>query len=438
FIEDAVPGDVLDVKILRKKKGYYQGVPHHFVKYSPARQEPACSHFIDCGGCKWQHFRYENQLFEKEKIVREAFARIGKVDVEQVDKILPAPAEYHYRNKMEFSFSNQRWKTKLEILNDKPISEEVALGLHPPGFFNKVVDLQQCLLMSQPADDIRNFIRDYALRKNLSFYDPVRHTGFLRNMILRNSTLGEWMLVMSFGYEDEVERKDLLNAVTEQFPSITSLNYAINEKKNDTLFDQHIICYKGAESIREKLGDLVFRIRPKSFFQTNSLQAHRLYQVVRKFADLNQEDIVYDLYTGTGSIALFVASDCKEIIGVEEIYDAISDAKENAKNNGIHNAHFYVGDVKNVFTEDLLNRHGRPDVVITDPPRGGMNEKVVVSILNAKPRKVVYISCNPATQARDIAILAAQYRVLQIQPVDMFPHTSHIENVALLMRRDEK
>jgi 23S rRNA (uracil1939-C5)-methyltransferase len=436
FLEGVVPGDILDVTVIRKKKGYFQGIPHRFIEPSSARQQPSCVHFEDCGGCKWQHFKYENQLVEKEKIVKDAFARIAKVDVRNVQPILAAPSEYYYRNKMEFSFSNQRWKTKGEISSSSnEIEPEVALGLHPPRFFNKVVDLRQCLLMKQPADDIRNFIRKYAVENKLSFYDPTNHRGFLRNMILRNTTLGHWMLILSFGYEEERERIRLLDTIAQQFELINSLHYVINEKKNDTLYDQNIICYAGLPFIEEKLGDLIFKIRPKSFFQTNSLQAEQLYKVVKRFADLQKEDVVYDLYTGTGSIALFVAKECHSIVGVEEVPDAIDDARQNAKKNNIDNAHFYVGDVKNVFTQELLARHGAPDVIITDPPRGGMHEKVVESILSAAPRKIVYISCNPATQARDINLLAEVYHVENIQPVDMFPQTSHIENVALLIKK---
>ncbi len=434
FIEGAVPGDVVDVSVIKKRKGYYQGAPERFLKYSDARQDPSCKHFGDCGGCKWQHLRYEKQLEEKERIVFDAIKRIGKIPVEKIFPILPAPAPFFYRNKMEFSFSNQRWILRSEVGHGDEGSSN-ALGLHPPGFFNKVVDIQECLLMDPLADSIRNFIRQMALQQSLSFYDPIQNHGFLRNMILRNSSLGQWMLVLSFGHEDQKNREVLLDHVAGNFPQISSLHYVINEKKNDTLFDQDILLYAGRPFIEEQLGSLIYKIRPKSFFQTNTAQARRLYDIVRLFADLQKDQVVYDLYTGTGSIALYLAADCQSVIGLEEIPDAVTDARENAFDNGIRNVHFYTGDVRHLFTDELLTRHGRPDVVVTDPPRGGMHAKVVESILFAAPEKIVYISCNPATQARDIQLLGSEYYLKQIQPVDMFPHTSHIENVALLIKK---
>ena len=434
FIEGAVPGDVLDVKVLRKRKGYYQGIPQRFLTLSNARQNPLCRHFEDCGGCKWQHFKYENQLLEKERIVHDAFRRIAKVSIMEILPILAAPQPFYYRNKMEFSFSNQRWKTKSEREDELPKVEN-ALGLHPPRFFNKVVDIEECLLMDPLADDIRNFVRNYAIDRQLSFYDPNKHQGFLRNMILRNTTLNQWMLVMSFGYEEIDARQDLLSAIKMAFPQINSLHYVINSKQNDTLFDQDIQLADGAPFIEENLAGLTYRIRPKSFFQTNSQQAKQLYDIVKNFASLNKDQVVYDLYTGTGSIALYLAKDCKVMVGIEEVSDAIDDAKDNAAINQIENTHFYVGDVKHVFTDQLTAQYGPPDMVITDPPRAGMHEKVIQSIMEANPAQVVYISCNPATQARDIHLLADKFLVKKIQPVDMFPHTNHIENVALLMRK---
>lgn len=434
FMEGTVPGDIVDVKVLKKRKGHYQGVPERFIKYSDDRTDPPCKHFDSCGGCKWQHFQYEKQLEAKEKIVLDAFQRIGKISVGQVLPILPAPQPYFYRNKMEFSFSNHRWKSKLEM-ESGAIYRPKALGLHPPKFFNKVVDIDQCLLMDPLADTIRNYVRQLTQDEEFTYYDPIQNRGFLRNMILRNTSLGQWMLVLSFGHENEKKRKFLLEAILRQFPQISSLHYVINEKKNDTLFDQEIILQAGAPFIQEQLGDLIYKIRPKSFFQTNTAQAERLYDVVRSFASAKEEQVIYDLYTGTGSIALYLARDCKTVIGVEEIPDAIADAKENAMINGISNAHFYTGDVKNIFSDVLLNKHGQPDVLITDPPRGGMHEMVIESILNTSPSTVVYISCNPATQARDIQLLGDVYKVEKIQPVDMFPHTGHIENVALLKRK---
>ncbi|MBK8502356.1 MAG: 23S rRNA (uracil(1939)-C(5))-methyltransferase RlmD [Saprospiraceae bacterium] len=434
FIEGAVPGDVLDVRVLRKRKGYYQGLPQRFLILSDARQNPACRHFEDCGGCKWQHFRYENQLIEKERIVHDAFRRIAKVTIQEIRPILAAPQTFHYRNKMEFSFSNQRWRTKSELEAGSQKGEN-ALGLHPPRFFNKVVDIEECLLMDPLADEIRNFVRSYAIDRQLSFYDSNKHQGFLRNMILRNSTLDQWMLVMSFGHEDIEAREDLLIAIKKAFPKINSLHYVINSKQNDTLYDQEILLASGDPYIEEKLGELLYKIRPKSFFQTNSQQAKQLYDIVKEFATLDKNQVVYDLYTGTGSIALYLAKDCRVMVGVEEVSDAIDDAKDNAAINQVENAHFYVGDVRHVFSDELIAQHGVPDVVITDPPRAGMHEKVIESILDADPGQIIYISCNPATQARDIHLLADRYQVEKIQPVDMFPHTNHIENVALLMRK---
>jgi len=436
FVEGPVPGDVLDVRILRKKKGFFQGIPEAYKVYSNERIDPACQHFEDCGGCKWQHLKYPAQLEEKEKIVQDAIRRIAKVEVEDWSPILGAPAPFYYRNKMEFSFSNQRWKTKSEVSNVEIIPDaDDALGLHPPKFFNKVVQIEECLLMDSFADEVRNFVGAFARAHALEFYDPVKHTGFLRNMIIRNTTLGEWMLVISFAYEDRERREALQEAVIEKFPRISSFHYVINQKMNDTLFDQDIRLVSGKPFIEERFDDIQFKIRPKSFFQTNPVQAKRLYDIVKDFAALNKEEIVYDLYTGTGSIALYVAKDCATIVGVEEVADAIEDAKDNAKFNNISNAHFYVGDVKNVFTDELLQKHGHPDAVITDPPRAGMHADVIQSLLSMGPAKIIYISCNPATQARDIQMLSMDYNVSKIRPVDMFPHTNHIENVALLRRK---
>ena len=434
FLEGVVPGDIVDVKVLRKKKGFYQGIPERFIKHSTSRQTPPCHHFGDCGGCKWQNLEYGRQLQEKERIVKDAFERIAKVEVKQSLPILAAPDIYHYRNKMEFSFSNQRWRSRSEIETDAEVPNQ-ALGLHPPRFFNKVVDISQCLLMHPLNDEIRNFVREYAKKKDLSFYDPMRHQGFLRNMILRSTIQGDWMLVLSFGYDDEQERNAILEELKQKFSQITSLHYVINRKQNDTIFDQEVILAYGQPTIVESLGRLKYQIRPKSFFQTNSKQAKVLYDVVKAFAGLNSTDVVYDLYTGTGSIALYLAAECQSVVGVEEVPDAIDDAKANATLNNLANAHFYVGDVKNVFQENLMQRHGTPDVVITDPPRGGMHEKVVESLLGGEPEKIVYISCNPATQARDVQRLSHKYEVSKIQPVDMFPHTHHIENVALLIKK---
>lgn len=434
FVEDVVPGDVVDVLVLRKKKGYFLGIPNRFLSLSPERVEARCTHFEDCGGCKWQHFSYQGQLDQKQQIVRDAMRRIGKISIGELQPILPAPDEYHYRNKMEFSFSRERWKSKHEIKNtEQEIRSTNALGLHPPGFFNKVIDIYQCHLMHPRTDEIRNTVRQYAQRHNLPYYDPIKHNGLLRNLIVRHTTLDEWMLLISFAHDSEAIIP-MLDELQQTF-EFNSLHYVVNQKHNDTLFDQDIICHAGVPYIKEKLGDLTFIIRPKSFFQTNSKQAHNLYSIVRDFAELAKEEIVYDLYTGTGSIALFLADACKQIIGVEEVEDAILDARHNREGNNVRNTHFYIGDVKNVFTTELFEKHGKPDVVIADPPRNGMHKTVCESILAAAPSRIVYISCNPATQARDLQRLDEKYEVKKMRPVDMFPHTNHIENVALLVLR---
>ncbi len=435
FLQGAVPGDVVDARILKKKKGVWQGITENIVQASTSRVDPPCRHFADCGGCKWQDLSYEAQVREKEQIVHDVMKRLAKIEVGHFDPIAGADKIYHYRNKMEYSFSNQRWKTKEEVLHQSDIRENNALGLHPPRFFNKVVDIDECWLQEAPSNRIRNFIRQHARDHGLPFFDPVNHTGYLRNMILRNSTLGEWMLILSMNYSDEDAQIELLESVRKQFPQITSLQYVINRKKNDTLFDQEIMCYSGKDHIMETMGSFHFKIRPKSFFQTNVFQARKLYDLAVQYADLDGDETVYDLYTGTGTIALYMSQYCRHVVGIEEIEDAIRDARENAEHNQVQNASFYVGDVKKEFNEHLFQEHGRPDVVITDPPRNGMDSKVIDALLTMKPSKVVYISCNPATQARDLALLDEVYSVDRMQPVDMFPHTHHIENIARLTLR---
>ena len=434
FLQGGLPGDIMDVRILRRRKGIWQGIPERMIKASPDRIEAPCQHFADCGGCKWQDLEYGAQLVQKELVVRNAMQRIAKIHIGEFSGILGSEKIFHYRNKMEYSFSNQRWKTKKEVQLDTQIESGSALGLHPPRFFNKVVDIKECLLQDDLSNEIRNFVRSHAHQHELSFFDPVHHKGFLRNMILRNTKDGQWMVVVSFHHESVTERESLLNALIETFPQITSLHFVINEKRNDTLFDQEIICYHGQEHIEEQLGKLRYKIRPKSFFQTNPYQAQLLYDLTKEYCALEGNETVYDLYTGTGSIALYLADECREVVGVEEVADAIEDAKENAISNQIENASFYVGDVKDVFSRELMEKHGAADVLITDPPRGGMHEKVINSILEGEPKRIVYISCNPSTQARDLHMLSKKYAVTRMRPVDMFPHTSHIENIAQLIR----
>ncbi len=436
FVEGAVPGDVIDALILRKKKGVYQGVVHGVRAWSSDRVKPNCDHFESCGGCKWQHLDYGAQVAHKQQIVTDVMRRIGKIPNPEIKRIIPADPIYHYRNKMEFSFSNQKWKTKEEIARGEMINQEGALGLHPPGFFNKVVEIRQCWLQDPRADEIRNYVRRYAEAQQLTYFDPIHHRGLLRNMIIRNTLHGEWMLVMSFAEERMDAIRGLMQAVVNEFPWLTSIQYVINQKKNDTIFDQEVVCFQGRDHITERLGDLIYKIRPKSFFQTNSYQAKQLYDVAKDFCNLSGHEVLYDLYTGTGSIALYLADKAREIVGIEEVPDAIRDARENAVHNNINNAHFYVGDVKHQLNSELLSRHPSPDVVVTDPPRMGMHEQVIHHILGLTPNRIVYISCNPATQARDLTLLNGQYEVIKMQPVDMFPHTNHIENVALLRRRN--
>jgi len=435
FMSDAVPGDRVDVRLVRKKKGVWTGVPIHYHKYSPFRKDPKCKHFYDCGGCKWQHFEYSEQLLHKEIIVRDALQRIAKIDVKTFLPILGAPDPYFYRNKMEYSFSRLRWKTQAEIQTGRKLERAPALGFHPPGFFDKVVDIENCWLQNSHADAIRNFVRTYALENNYSFFNPQTHEGFLRNLIIRNSSIGEWMVSLVFHHDDPPKIDAILAGLANEFDDLNSVQYVINTKKNDSLFDQKFHLYHGKDHIVEKLGKLKFRIGPKSFFQTNSKQAERLYEIAKAYCNLTGEEVLYDLYSGIGSIAMFVADQCKAVIGIEEIEAAVQDAKINARLNELRNISFYCGDVRQVLADELFERHGHPDVIITDPPRGGMHENVVKHISKCHPLRVVYISCNPATQARDLAMMADQYTVDKIQPVDMFPHTSHIENVALLIRR---
>ncbi|MDH3648585.1 MAG: 23S rRNA (uracil(1939)-C(5))-methyltransferase RlmD [Saprospiraceae bacterium] len=435
FMTDAIPGDIVDVQLLRRKKGVWQGVPVHYHQQSVHRQEPVCRHFEDCGGCKWQHMNYTTQLHHKEQIVRDAMNRIAKMEITSFLPIIGAENTFHYRNKMEFSFSPRRWKTKQEVVSGKQLDEDVALGFHPPGFFDKVVDITECWLQDDKSNEIRNFVRAYALEKNLTFFDPREHHGFLRNLIIRNTTLNEWMLSLVFYYEDKDKRLALLEAVSKKFIELESIQYVINEKKNDSLFDQRFHVFRGKDHILESLNGLHFKIGPKSFFQTNAFQAKKLYDLAKSFCGFEGNEIVYDLYSGIGSIAMYIANRCRAVIGVEEIDEAVADAEVNAALNGLSNVHFYCGDVKEIWNDSVVRRHGHPDIVITDPPRGGMHDDVVQTICQLLPNKVVYISCNPATQARDIAKMSDRYSINKMQPVDMFPHTSHIENVTLLVRR---
>ena len=435
FVPYAVPGDVVDLQLTRKKNSYAEGRVVRFEKYSENRTTPFCSHFGVCGGCKWQQLPYSEQLKYKQKQVQDNLVRIGKIELPEITPILGAPKDTFYRNKLEFTFSNKRWLTEEEISSDREFNQMNALGFHIPGMFDKVLDIDKCWLMDDLSNQIRNSIRTFSLEQGYSFFDLRNQEGLMRTLMIRNSSIGEWMVIVVF-YEDDVEKRGrLLEHVAAQFPQITSLLYIINQKANDTITDQEVLVWKGRDHIIEEMEGLRFRIGPKSFYQTNSEQAYHLYGVARSFAQLTGDELVYDLYTGTGTIANFVARNAREVIGIEYVEEAIEDARVNSQINGIENTRFYAGDMKDVLTAEFIAAHGHPDVIITDPPRAGMHEDVVNAILLAAPERIVYVSCNPATQARDLNLLDCNYKVIRVQPVDMFPHTHHVENVVLLEKR---
>lgn len=432
FVSQCVPGDIVDVQIIRKRKRFMEGYPVTFHTYSANRSKPFCKHFGVCGGCKWQHLPYEDQLMYKQKQVADVLERIGKVPALSVLPILASEKQVAYRNKLEFTFSNNRWLTNLEIQSSVQNFERRCLGFHIPGRFDKVLDIEECYLQPEPSNQIREFVKKYALDHNLEFFDLIRQEGLLRNLIIRNNQAGEVMVIFSFFRSDPEIIEKLMQAVASEFPRITSLMYVINPKANDTIADLDVRLFKGKDHLIERMEDLLFRISPKSFFQTNTAQAYNLYSIVREFAGLTGTETVYDLYTGTGTIALFMAGNCRKIIGLEYVSEAINDAVKNAELNRIMNASFYTGDIRDLLNSSFIESHGHPDVIITDPPRNGMHADVIKSILEAAPAKIVYVSCNPATQARDIEMLSIRYRVLKTRPVDMFPFTHHVENVALL------
>jgi 23S rRNA (uracil1939-C5)-methyltransferase len=435
FVEGAVPGDVVDVFIQKKKGGFAEGRVDRLVKASPDRVEAFCEHFSICGGCKWQNLSYEAQLRHKQQVVEDALLRIGKIQIGEFQPILGAPETTLYRNKLEFGFSNKRWLLDAEVASLPEDADLSGLGFHKAGFFDKVIDIRKCWLQAEPSNRIRNTCREIAHHQGLSFYDLRKHTGFLRNLMVRLTTTGECMLLVSVAKDQPDLLKNYLDAILAQIPELTTLVYCINTKLNDSMFDLEMRTYSGSGYVVEQLGDLRFKIGPKSFFQTNSLQGKRLYDVTAAFAGLSGKENVYDLYTGTGSIALYLARQCKSVVGIEEIPEAILDAEENMRMNGIQNARFYAGDVKNVLSPEFVAEHGKPDVLVTDPPRAGMHEKAVQFLLDLEAPRMVYVSCNPATQARDLQLLSAKYDVLKVRPVDMFPHTHHIENVAQLALR---
>lgn len=429
-----MPGDVVDVFVQKKKSAFAEGVAERIVTPSPDRIEAFCQHFSVCGGCKWQNLGYEAQLKHKQQVVEDALIRIGKVEIQEMQPILGAPDITYYRNKLEFGFANRRWLTKAEM-GQENIDATHALGFHRAGFFDKIIDIEHCWLQTEPSNALRNTCRAIALEQELEFYDMRAHTGFLRNLMVRITTIGEAMLLVSFAKNDKKAIARYLDAILEKFPDLTTLVYCINTKLNDSMFDLEVLTYRGKGYVIEQLGDLKFKIGPKSFFQTNSQQGKQLYDVTAEFAGLTGSENVYDLYTGTGSIALYLARQCRQVVGIEEVPEAIADAEENMRLNDIQNAIFYAGDVKNVLSPEFAARHGRPDVVITDPPRAGMHEKAVRFLLDLAAPRIVYVSCNPSTQARDLQLLSEKYAVLKSRAVDMFPHTHHIENVVLLELR---
>ena len=435
FIPNVVPGDVVDVQTLKKRKSYFEGKAIKFHAYSEHRVEPVCQHFGACGGCKWQNMKYDQQLFYKNQEVFNNLKRIGKIELPDFEPILGSTKQFFYRNKMEFGFSDTRWMTDAEIQSGVEFDNKNALGFHIPRMWDKILDIEKCHLQEDPSNAIRNEIKRFATENDIAFFNARSHEGLLRTLMIRTASTGEIMVLLQFYREDKAQRELLLNHIAEQFPQITSLQYVINGKANDTLYDQDIKLYKGRDFILEEMEGLHFSINAKSFYQTNSDQAYELYKITREFAGLTGDEVVYDLYTGTGTIAQFVSKQAKKVIGVEAVPEAIADAKENAKRNSITNCEFYVGDMKNVFNDEFIAQHGQPDVVITDPPRDGMHKDVVEQLLKIGAQRIVYVSCNSATQARDLALMDEQYKVTRVRPVDMFPQTHHVENVVLLERR---
>lgn len=432
FTQYVVPGDIVDIQVTRKKNSYMEGRVTQIHSYSSKRSEPFCSHYGVCGGCKWQILPYEEQIRHKQRQVFNNLTRIGKVELPEISPILGSEDTIFYRNKLEFTFSNKKWLTYEQVSSGATFENMNALGFHIPGMFDKVLDIEKCYLQNELCNEVRDAIKAYAYEKGLPFFDLRNHEGFLRTMVFRTSSIGEVMLILVFYHENREMREDLLNHLRNKFPQITSLLYVINGKCNDTITDQEVHLFWGKDHIFEEMEGLRFKIGPKSFYQTNSKQAYELYKIARDYAQLTGNELVYDLYTGTGTIACFIAGKAKKVIGIEYVPEAIEDAKINAKNNQIENTLFYAGDMKNILTKEFVLEHGRPDVIITDPPRDGMHPDVIETILSAEPKRIVYVSCNPATQARDLNLLDVKYKVTAVQPVDMFPHTHHVENVVAL------
>lgn len=435
FVAGVAPDDVVDLKIIRKKKSYMEGKAVKFHEYSNKRVEPFCEHFGLCGGCKWQHLDYQHQVVGKRQQVIDNFERIGKFNFPEVNPIIPSETTRYYRNKLEFTFSSKRWLSHEEIKSEV-IFDRKGLGFHISRQFDKIVDIKNCYLQKEPSNEIRNAIRDFAIANELSFYDVSVFHGLLRNLVIRTSSTGQLMVILQFGEKDQNGTNLVMEFLQKTFPQISSLYYIINLKKNETFHDQELILFSGISYIEEKIGELIFKIGPKSFFQTNTEQAQKLYAKAMEMAKLKGDEIVYDLYTGTGTIAIYVAKNVRKVIGIEMVKEAIYDAGENAKLNNISNCSFIAGDIKDTLTKEFIEQNGTPDVIITDPPRAGMHSDVVEKILLVKPNRIVYISCNPATQARDLASLTTKYDIEEVQPFDMFPHTHHLENIVSLKRND--
>lgn len=431
FVDKAVPGDIVDVRLTKKKKNFAEAVIEQLHQKSALRTVPFCQHFGTCGGCKWQHMGYDSQLKFKQKNVEAALQRLGKIDTSSAEPILGSLKNRYYRNKLEFTFSNKRWLEKTDMEREEAFDMN-ALGFHVPLRFDKILDIEHCYLQDDPSNQIRNAVRNYALQQQLSFYNLRNHEGVLRNLIIRTSSTGEIMVAVVFAYPEQDQVDGLMNFLKTEFPQITSLLYIINQKKNDTIFDQEVLVFAGRDHIFEEMDGIRFKIGVKSFYQTNSDQAFELYKITKEFAGFKGNELVYDLYTGAGTIANFVAKDVKQVVGVEYVPTAIEDAKFNSELNGIANTIFYAGDMKDILTSEFISTHGKPDVVITDPPRAGMHADVVERLLEMEAEKIVYVSCNAATQARDLELLKEKYNVERIKPVDMFPHTQHVENVVLL------
>lgn len=438
FVEFAVPGDIVNVKVTKKKKNYMEGFILEIVKPSEDRLQPFCEHFGICGGCRWQPLPYDMQLKAKQQQVWDQLVRIGHLEIPDISPILPSDKTKYYRNKLEFTFSNKRWIYNNEDPDSLTDEERLGLGFHVGKFFDKVLDIKHCSLQPDPSNEIRLFIREYAVTHNLEFYNIRENTGFLRNIIVRNNQVGDVMLTVCFAYDDQDKIVPMLDAIAAEFPQIKSLHYVINEKLNDSISDLDCILYKGEDAIWETMGKLKFKIGPKSFYQTNSEQAYKLYSVAKEFAALTGNEVVYDLYTGTGTIAQFISDKASKVIGIEYVKEAIEDARINAEANGITNCTFFDGDMKDILTADFIKEHGKPEVMIIDPPRAGMHPDVVKVIMEAAPERIVYVSCNPASQARDLAMMSPMYEITAVQPVDMFPHTMHVENVCALKLKDKK